>query len=112
MTRLAILSTCLAFGLGSQFVHGAESANAGSSAKSSSPASFQVRNKKFGELLRPRDANSANGTPLVLYSAQPWKCMTWKFHPAGENAFHLQNHFTSKTFAAEIKAGKAETQVL
>lgn len=70
------------------------------------PASYQVRNKKFGQLLRPEDAKSANGTPLVLYPAQPWKCMTWKFHPAGESAFQLQNHFTSKTFAGETSTEK------
>lgn len=84
------------------------------SANSSAPASYQVRNKKFGQLLRPEDAHSANGTPLVLYPGQPWKCMTWKFHPAGETAFQLQNHFTSKTFAGETSDGKslqAVTQV-
>jgi hypothetical protein len=77
------------------------------------PASYQVRNKKFAQLLRPEDANSANGTRLVLYPAQPWKCMTWKFHPAGEAAFQLQNHFTSKTFAGETseKALQAVSQV-
>ena len=64
------------------------------------PKSYQIRNVKFGDLLRPRDANSANGTPLVLYPAQPWKCMTWKLLPAGDSVFQLRNHFTSKTFAA------------
>lgn len=79
----------------------------------STPASYQVRNKKFAQLLRPEDANNANGTRLVLYPAQPWKCMTWKFHPAGESAFQLQNHFTSKTFAGETaeKPLQAVTQV-
>jgi hypothetical protein len=82
-------------------------------ANPSTPASYQVRNKKFAQLLRPEDANSANGTRLVLYPAQPWKCMTWKFHPAGESAFQLQNHFTSKTFAGETaeKPLQAVTQV-
>jgi hypothetical protein len=39
--------------------------------------------------------------------------MTWKFHPAGESAFQLQNHFTSKTFAGETveKPLQAVTQV-
>lgn len=77
------------------------------------PGSVQLRNKKFGELLRPEDANGATGTRIVLYPAQPWKCMTWKLHPAGESAYHLQNHFTSKTFAAGAKADQpgAVTQV-
>jgi hypothetical protein len=62
------------------------------------PASFQIRNKQFGDLLRPKDANHATGTPLVLYPAEPWKCMTWKITRADDTAFRLQNHFTSKTF--------------
>jgi len=65
--------------------------------------SYQIRNKKYGDLLRPEEANSADGTPIVLYPAQAWKCMTWKFSAAGASQFTLQNHFTSKTFAA--KAG-------
>lgn len=60
--------------------------------------SYQIRNCKFGELLRPENANSADGTHIVLYPAQPWKCMTWKLLPAGDSAFQLQNHFTHKTF--------------
>ena len=60
----------------------------------------QIRNVKHQALLRPRDANNANGTPIVLYPAQPWKCMTWRLQPAGESAFHLKNLFTAKTFSA------------
>jgi len=59
---------------------------------------YQIRNVKHQELLRPRDANNATGTPIVLYPAQPWKCMTWRLQPAGESAFHLKNLFTGKTF--------------
>lgn len=72
--------------------------------KAATPESFQIRNRKYHDLLRPKDANNATGTPIVLYSPQPWKCMTWKFHPAGESTFQLQNHFTSKTFAADTTA--------
>ena len=61
---------------------------------------YQIRNVKHQELLRPRDANSANGTPIVLYPAQPWKCMTWRLQPAGESVFLLKNLFTSKTISA------------
>ena len=66
---------------------------------SSAPKSFQIRNLKFGQVLRPENANNADGTPIVLYPAQPWKCMTWKLLPVGDSAFQLQNHFTHKTFA-------------
>jgi len=72
--------------------------------------SYQIRNKKFGDLLRPENANNAEGTRIVLYPAEPWKCMTWKLHPAGESTFQVQNHFTSKTFIANTSHG--ETNVI
>lgn len=77
------------------------------------PKSYQIRNVKYGDLLRPEDARNADGTPIVLYPAQPWKCMTWKLHPAGESRFQLQNHFTSKTFSAQTgdQEAAAVTQV-
>src|SRR5438067_288718 len=34
--------------------------------------SYQIRNVKYADLLRPEDANNANGTRIVLYPAQPW----------------------------------------
>jgi hypothetical protein len=81
-------------------------------AKGAAPESFQIRNKKFGDLLRPEDANSANGTRIVLYPAQLWKCLTWKLHPAGDSVFQAQNHFTSKTFEPSAKADGAQPPVL
>lgn len=75
------------------------------------PESCQIRNKKFGKLLRPEDASGDNGARIVLYPAQAWKCMTWKMHPAGESAFNLQNHFTGKTFAPAAKADGDQTPV-
>ncbi len=72
--------------------------------------SYQIRNKKFGDLLRPKDANSAEGTRIVLYPAEPWKCMTWKLKPAGESTFQVQNHFTSKTFI--VNTSHSETNVI
>ncbi len=72
--------------------------------------SYQIRNKKFGDLLRPKDANGAEGTRIVLYPAEPWKCMTWKLHPAGDSTYHIQNHFTSKTFIVNPTHG--ETNVI
>jgi hypothetical protein len=66
----------------------------------STNTAFQVRNRKFGDLLRPRDASNRDGTRIVLYPAQPWKCMIWRFTNSGENSFRLKNQFTSKSFAA------------
>jgi hypothetical protein len=98
------LAIGFAFAIGFSHLPAAETTSGGLGAKGAEIESFQIRNKKFGDLLRPEDANAANGVRIVLYSAQPWKCMTWKLHPAGESAFQLQNHFTSKTFAPADKA--------
>ncbi len=101
--KLIVLSAAAAFvSLG---LLAADSPVPSSSSQPSAGKSYQIRNKKFGDLLRPRDANSADGTPIVLYPAQSWKCMTWKFAPAGDAQFHLQNHFTSKTIAASSASG-------
>jgi hypothetical protein len=83
-----------------------ESSTKASPAKVPEPGTYQIRNQKYGDLLRPQDANSADGTRIVLYSAQPWKCMTWRLQPEKESAFRVQNLFTSKTFAV---GGKGET---
>jgi hypothetical protein len=72
---------------------------------------YQIRNVKHDELLRPRDANNANGTPIVLYQAQPWKCMTWRLQAAGDSAFHLKNLFTSKTFCADTNTDNPRQKV-
>src|SRR5512137_396782 len=74
-----------------------------SDAKPLEAGTYHVRNQKFKDLLRPENANGADGTRIVLYSAQPWKCMTWRLRPAGTSGFSLQNLFTSKTFAADAK---------
>lgn len=81
------------------------------SAAAPEATTYQIRNVKFQDLLRPRDANNANGTPIVLYSAQPWKCMTWRLQPDGD-AFHLKNLFTGKTFCADKNSAQlAVTQI-
>ena len=76
------------------------------------PGTYQLRNQKYKDLLRPRDANSAEGTRIVLYSAQPWKCMTWNLQPAGAGAFRMQNLFTSKTISADSKENQAQQPVI
>ena len=83
----------------------ADSAGGKSDLSATATESYQIRNKKFGDLLRPEGANGAEGTRIVLYSAEPWKCMTWKLRPAGESQFHVQNHFTSKTFGGNTSHG-------
>lgn len=57
-----------------------------------------IKNVQTGLLLRIKDANSKNGTPLVAYSPQNWKCMTWNFKQMEGNTYQLQNLFTNKSF--------------
>lgn len=59
---------------------------------------YAIKNVKTGMLLRVKDASTKNGTPLVAYDPQNWKCMTWDFQPTGENTYQLKNLFTKKTF--------------
>jgi len=59
---------------------------------------YAIKNVKTGMLLRVKDANSKNGTPLVAYDPQNWKCMTWDFQSTGENTYQLKNLFANKTF--------------
>jgi hypothetical protein len=63
--------------------------------------SHQIANVGREDLLRPRDASSADRTPIVLYPRQDWRCLTWKFEPAGDDFVRLVNYFTHKTLAPE-----------
>jgi len=98
MKKSNLLLAALAIGLGNVCAL-AEDAPAKSN-QAPEATTYQIRNVKHQDLLRPKDANGATGTPIVLYSAQPWKCMTWRLQPAGAAEFRLQNLFTSKTFSA------------
>ena len=78
--------------------------------KGDAPKSYQIMNKKHGDLLRPKDANGSDGTPIVLYSAQQWKCLTWKLTPTEDSEFTVQNHFTGKSFAL-VSDGKGNAVI-
>ena len=112
MTILKPFCICLASSLISLGVMAGDSTSQPEAGNRAKPGSFQIRNQKYGNLLRPEEANSADGTRIVLYPAQPWKCLTWKLQASGESRFQLQNHYTSKTFAAaEAEADKTPVAV-
>jgi hypothetical protein len=67
---------------------------------------YAIKNVATGMLLRIKDANNANGTPLVAYDPVNWKCMTWDFHHVEGQVYQLQNLFTGKTFEAKSKASE------
>jgi hypothetical protein len=59
---------------------------------------YAIKNVSTGMLLRVKDASNKNGTPLVAYDPQNWKCMTWNFISVEGNIYQLKNLFTGKTF--------------
>ena len=75
---------------------------------------YAIKNVQTGMLLRIKDANNKNATPLVAYEPVNWKCMTWDFKHVEGDTYQLKNLFTGKTFqAAElINGGVLEQQPL
>ncbi|MDO6432994.1 RICIN domain-containing protein [Flavitalea sp. BT771] len=71
---------------------------------------FALKNVHTGKYVRIKDANGANGTPIVAYSPVNWKCVTWHFQPADKGGYTLKNLFSGKTLQplqGEAKAGVA-----
>ncbi len=59
---------------------------------------FALKNVHTGKYVRIKDANGANGTPIVAYSPEDWKCMTWEFQPSANGCYTLKNLLSGKTF--------------
>ena len=72
---------------------------------------YAIKNVQTGMLLRVMDAHSENGTPLVAYGPENWKCMTWEFNTTGSNVYQLQNLLTGKTFEPSEKPDAGVTLV-
>lgn len=70
---------------------------------------YAIKNVETGKLLRIKDANSSDGTPLVAYSPVNWKCMTWDFQQIDGRTYTLRNLFTNKTFQPVEEAVKEGT---
>lgn len=73
---------------------------------------YAIKNVLTGMLLRVKDANGKNGTPLVAYDPQNWKCMTWNFIAVEGNTYQLKNLFTGKTFQPKTSDVALEEQPL
>ncbi|MFT3787704.1 MAG: RICIN domain-containing protein [Tepidisphaeraceae bacterium] len=76
--------------------------------------SFQIESvPNPGQLLRVKDASNRDGTPMVLYPEQAWRCMTWELQADGEGgAVRLKNHFTHKTLAPTTAPADAAAPVV
>jgi hypothetical protein len=70
---------------------------------------YAIKNVETGIVLRIKDANSEDGTPIVAYSPVDWKCVTWDFKNVEGDTYQLKNLFSGKTFQskAEPVAGVA-----
>jgi hypothetical protein len=68
---------------------------------------YAIKNVQTGLLLRIKDANKSNGTPLVAYAPEDWKCMTWNFNHVDGQTYQLQNLLTGKTIQSANQAPSA-----
>ena len=68
---------------------------------------YAIKNVQTGMVLRIKDANSNNGTPIVAYSPVNWKCVTWDFKHVDGQTYQLKNLFSGKTLQP-LKANAAE----
>ena len=58
---------------------------------------YAIKNVQTGMVLRIKDADSKDGTPIVAYSPVNWKCVTWDFKHVDGQTYQLRNLFTGKT---------------
>ena len=58
---------------------------------------YAIKNVQTGMVLRIKDANSKDGTPIVAYNPVNWKCVTWDFQHVNGQTYQLKNLFSDKT---------------
>lgn len=68
---------------------------------------YAIKNLQTGMVLRIKDANSKDGTPIVAYSPVNWKCVTWDFKHIDGQTYQLKNLFSGKTLQP-VKANVVE----
>jgi len=74
--------------------------------------SYMVQNVGTGKVMRIKDTNSKNGTPIVAYSPVEWKCVTWDFRKLANGNYHLVNLFSGKTMQPATDGKAMEEQPL
>jgi hypothetical protein len=72
---------------------------------------YAIKNMQTGMVLRIKDANSKNGTPIVAYDPVNWKCVTWDFKHVSGQTYNLQNLFSGKTLQP-VNANAADGNAL
>ncbi|PSL34953.1 RICIN domain-containing protein [Chitinophaga ginsengisoli] len=72
--------------------------------------SYAIVNVVTGKVLRIKDANGQDGTPIVSYSPVNWKCVTWDFQETKDGAYRLKNLFSEKTLGPSPDGKTLEEQ--
>ena len=57
---------------------------------------YAIQNADTELDLRPFEAQTHDGNKVIQYNHHWWKCLTWKFIPAGSNSYFLTNYYTEK----------------
>ena len=65
---------------------------------------YAIQNVQSGKNLRPLDAGTEDGTPIILYDHHNWECLTWQLIQLEGNVFLVKNLYTEKTFQPESSA--------
>jgi hypothetical protein len=63
---------------------------------------FAIKNVETGIVLRIKDANTKNGTPVVAYSPVNWKCVTWDVKQVEGQTYTLTNLYSGKTLQPQV----------
>jgi hypothetical protein len=71
MTKLKLFCVCLAGSIIALAALAGDAVSQLGAGKAALAGSFQIRNQKYGNLLRPEEANSADGTRILLCPGQP-----------------------------------------
>lgn len=74
--------------------------------------SYMIQNVGTGKVMRIKDANVKNGTPIIAYSPVEWKCVTWDFRKLANGNYHLVNLFSGKTMQPAVDGKGLEEQIL
>jgi hypothetical protein len=71
---------------------------------------YVIKNKSVDKVIRPKDANTNDGTVMEAFGFQPWTCVGWNFHASGSDSFFLENVFSGKTLTAGSPEGSDAVQ--
>lgn len=60
--------------------------------------SYMIQNVGSGKAIRPKDAQIAEGTPIIQYDPKNWECTTWQFIDLGNQEYLFKDLYTQKSF--------------